>query len=60
MKMSFITLEFMLIIQFLDFISLSPTQRELDEKLEQLRVINTNKIGIYNKEEMLELIQKRI
>ena len=38
----------------LDFISLSPTQRELDEKLEQLRVINTNKIGIsIIKEEIL-------
>ena len=38
----------------LEFISLSPTQRELDEKLEQLRVINTNKIGIsIIKEEIL-------
>ena len=38
----------------LDFISLSPTQRELDEKLEQLRIINTNKIGIsIVKEEIL-------
>ena len=33
--------------QFLyDFISLHPTKRELDEKLEQLRIIETNKIGI--------------
>ena len=30
----------------LDFISLSPTQRELDEKLEQLRIINKNTFGI--------------
>jgi 3-deoxy-manno-octulosonate cytidylyltransferase (CMP-KDO synthetase) len=38
----------------LDFISLSPTQRELDEKLEQLRIININKIGIsIIKEEIL-------
>ncbi len=38
----------------LDFVSLSPTQRELDEKLEQLRVININKIGIsIIKEEIL-------
>ena len=38
----------------LEFNSLSPTQRELDEKLEQLRVINTNKIGIsIIKEEIL-------
>ena len=29
-----------------NFISLSPTQRELSEKLEQLRVIETDKIGI--------------
>tara|TARA_B100000242_G_scaffold282755_1_gene244323 strand:- start:329 stop:1048 length:720 start_codon:yes stop_codon:yes gene_type:complete len=30
----------------LDFISLPPTKRELEEKLEQLRIINTDKIGI--------------
>ena len=38
----------------LDFISMSPTQRELDEKLEQLRIIDTSKIGIsVIKEEIL-------
>ena len=38
----------------LDFISMPPTQRELDEKLEQLRIIDTNKIGIsVIKEEIL-------
>ena len=38
----------------LKFISLSPTQREIDEKLEQLRIIDTNKIGIsIVKEEIL-------
>ena len=37
-----------------DFISLHPTKRELDEKLEQLRIIETNKIGIsIIKEEIL-------
>jgi len=37
-----------------NFISLSPTQRELTEKLEQLRVIETDKIGIsIIKEEIL-------
>ena len=37
-----------------NFISLSPTQRELSEKLEQLRVIETDKIGIsVIKEEIL-------
>ena len=37
-----------------NFISLSPTQRELSEKLEQLRVIETDKIGIsLIKEEIL-------
>ena len=30
----------------LDFISMPPTQREHDEKLEQLRIIDTSKIGI--------------
>ena len=30
----------------LDFISMPQTQRELDEKLEQLRIIDTSKIGI--------------
>ena len=29
-----------------NFISLSPTKRELSEKLEQLRVIDSDKIGI--------------
>ena len=38
----------------LDFISMPPTQRELDEKLEQLRIIDTSKIGIsLIKEEIL-------
>ena len=38
----------------LKFISLSPTQREIDEKLEQLRIIDTNEIGIsIVKEEIL-------
>ena len=33
---------------------MSPTQREIDEKLEQLRIIDTNKIGIsIVKEEIL-------
>ena len=37
-----------------DFISLSPTKRELSEKLEQLRIIKTTKIGIsIIKEEIL-------
>ena len=37
-----------------NFISLSPTQREISEKLEQLRVIETDKIGIsVIKEEIL-------
>ena len=42
-------------IDFLsNFISLSPTRRELSEKLEQLRVIETDKIGIsVIKEEIL-------
>ncbi len=38
----------------LKFISLPPTQREIDEKLEQLRIIDTNEIGIsIVKEEIL-------
>ena len=38
----------------LDFISMPPSQRELDEKLEQLRIIDTNEIGIsIVKEEIL-------
>ena len=38
----------------LDFISMPPSQRELDEKLEQLRIIDTSKIGIsIIKEEIL-------
>ena len=38
----------------LKFISLAPTQREIDEKLEQLRIIDTNEIGIsIVKEEIL-------
>ena len=38
----------------LDFISMPPTQRELNEKLEQLRIIDTSKIGIsVIKEEIL-------
>ena len=37
-----------------NFISLSPTTRELSEKLEQLRIIETDKIGIsIIKEEIL-------
>ena len=37
-----------------NFISLSPTRRELSEKLEQLRIIETDKIGIsVIKEEIL-------
>ena len=37
-----------------NFISLSPTRRELSEKLEQLRIIETDKIGIsIIKEEIL-------
>ena len=46
--MFFIILEFMPIIKnpLLDFISSPPTKRELDEKLEQLRIINKNTFGI--------------
>jgi CMP-2-keto-3-deoxyoctulosonic acid synthetase len=37
-----------------NFISLPPTKRELSEKLEQLRIIETDKIGIsIIKEEIL-------